>query len=366
MVVRSGQFFRSLQPSTHGGVDAQELACLGIAPGEVIDFSANQSPLGPTPRVVAAMAAATVDAYPDRHARPLADAIAAYHGLSAAQVVTGNGSTELIRLIAQLALRPGDCTLALAPSFGEYQVATELTGADYRTLLLHAEDGFTLDIVAFDRALAELHPVICWWCAPNNPTGTGADPEQIAWVMQRHPDTLFVLDEAYCDLLPAPQWTPELLAAGNLIVLRSMTKAWGLAGLRLGYALGCEELMNALRAAKPPWNVNAYAQEAGIAALADGEHHAATLALLLDEKQHLVDGLRAQGWQVLPSSAAFFLVWAGDAPAVKRQLLAHRCLVRDCTSFGLPEHIRISPRQPQQNRCLLAAFEGLTPPGGVR
>jgi histidinol-phosphate aminotransferase len=170
-----------------------------------------------------------------------------------------------------------------------------------------------------------------------------------------------VLDEAYCDLLPLPQWQPALLKSGNLLILRSMTKAMGLAGLRLGYVLGCEELIGILRAAKAPWNVNACAQEAGVAALSDGDHYAKTLALLREQKQALVDGLTQQGWQVLPSAAAFFLLYAGDGAGLKGQLLAQGCLVRDCASFGLPQYVRISPRHAEQNRRLLAAFATLSP-----
>ena len=115
----------------------------------------------------------------------------------------------------------------------------------------------------------------------------------------------------------------------------------------------------------PPWNVNACAQAAGIAALADTEHYARTIALLRYEKQTLVSGLQAQGWQVLPSAAAFFLVYTGDAAKTKLALLKHGLLVRDCTSFGLPQYIRISPRHPEQNKKLLAAMSTLQP-GGAR
>jgi len=349
-------FFRALTPSVHGGVDAGELARCGLTPEAVIDFSANQSPLGPAPHVVAAVASAVLDAYPDRDAHPLALAIATRHGVSADQVVTGNGSTELIRLIAQLALMPGTAVLAVTPTFGEYRVATELAGAHWVEFPLTAEEGFALDIQRLYTALRATRPVLCWWCAPNNPTGTAAVPEAVAAVIKAHPETLFVLDEAYCDLLPAPQWTPALLEAGNLIVLRSMTKAWGLAGVRLGYALGTAGLMGALRGAKPPWNVNACAQAAGIAALVDTTQYTQTLALLLAERQHLVKALKEQGWPVVSSAAAFFLIDVGDAAAIKRRLLAHGCLVRDCTSFGLPAYVRVSPRRPEQNARLLEAF----------
>lgn len=358
-LTQPGMFLRNVASVAHGGVDAAELNALGIDPAMVVDFSANQSPVGPSPLVAPAVSAAVVDAYPERDARPLASALAAYHGLAPAQVVVGNGSTELIRLIAQLALSPDDVSLTLAPSFGEYAAATALTGALLVEHLLVPEDGFALDVDRLAGTLRAVAPRVCWWCAPNNPTGSSASPSEIAALVAAYPETLFVLDEAYCDLLHAPQWTPDLLACGNLLVVRSMTKAWGLAGLRLGYVLGAPALIGPLTAAKPPWNVNACAQAAGIAALTDGDHYRTAVDLLRDGKAQLVAGLTAHGWSVIPSATAFFLVRVGDAPQAKRQLLQRGCLVRDCTSFGLPEFVRISPRLPADNERLLGAFATL-------
>ena len=358
MPITTRQFIRALPPAVHGGVDAAEFARLGVDPAAVVDFSANQSPLGPSPHVADAVAAAVLDAYPDRDARPLTAAIAAAHGLDPAQVVAGNGSTELIRLVAQLALGAGDRAMATAPSFGEYEIATRLTGAQYEPIRQAPGDDWG-DAADFTAFLHLQRPRLFWLCSPNNPTGVAASPAFLRGVVTHCPDTLFVLDEAYCDLLPAPQWDADLLAGGNLLVLRSMTKAWGLAGVRLGYALGAETLMAPLREAKPPWNVNACAQAAGLAALADPAYHARTVDLLRAEHLRLHAALRAQGWPVLPTAAAFFLIEVGDAAAARAGLLAHGCLVRDCTSFGLPAHVRVSPRRPEHNDRLLAAFAAL-------
>ena len=311
------------------------------------------------------MAGAVVDAYPDPHAAELTARLAERHGVSPGQIVCGNGSTELIRLIGQLALRAGDTALALAPAFGECEVATALTGALFEeTRLVQAKEGagFFCDEPALHAALGDVRPRLCWLCSPNNPTGAALPAALIAALVADFPATLFVLDEAYSDLLPEPQWRVELLAAGNLVVLRSMTKYWGLAGLRLGYALTAPAGAAALRAAAPPWSVNACAQAAGVAALADLDHHQRSGELLVRERDRLVTGLRAGGWVVEPTTAGFFLIRVGCAPDARRTLLAQGCLVRDCTSFGLPEHIRVSPRRPDENDRLLAAFAALTPP----
>jgi len=361
----SWSLLRTVRPSVHGAVDSGALRGEGFDSAQLIDFSSNQSPLGAAPGVAAAVAEAVVDAYPDPHAAELTARLAARHGVAPEQVVCGNGSTELIRLVAQLALGPGDVALALAPAFGECEVATRLAGAGFEEVrLVHAGHGagFICDEPALRLALARLAPSLCWLCSPNNPTGALISSELIADLVHRYPGTLFVLDEAYCDLLSEPQWQCGLLSRGNLLVLNSMTKYWGLAGLRLGYAVAAREVAAALRAAAPPWSVNACAQAAGVAGLDDLEHNRRSIELLVGERDRLVDGLRALGWTTEPTSAGFFLIHVRDAAAVRRSLLGQGCLVRDCTSFGLPEHVRVSPRFPEQNDRLLAAFAELSPP----
>jgi histidinol-phosphate/aromatic aminotransferase/cobyric acid decarboxylase-like protein len=372
-------FFRTLTAAVHGGVDRAALRAEGVRLDGLLDFSSNRAPLGAAPGVAAALTRVDVEAYPDPRAAELAGVLAAHHGVPAGQVVVGNGSTELIRLIAQLALGPGDVALSLAPSFGEYELGTRLAGAEFAEVRLvrgasgaasgaagerasGAPAGFGVDEPGLRAALGRLRPRLCWLCSPNNPTGAALEPALVASLVGDHPGTLFVLDEAYRDLLAAPQWSAALLAAGNLVVLHSLTKAWGLAGLRLGYALLEEGQAAALRAAAPPWNVNACAQAAGLAALADLAHYERSVGLLREGRDRLSAVLGERGWPVEPSAAGFFLVDVGSAPAVRSALLGRGCLVRDCSSFGLPAHVRVSPRLAEQNERLLAAFAALAPP----
>ena len=347
--------------AVHGAMDRHELLDMGIDPSAVLDFSSNQSPLDLPAEIRAAVARATLEAYPDRDARDFARLAAMRHGLDPRQVVVGNGSTEIIRLLAQLILGPGDVALSLSPSFGEYEAGTVLSRAKFEEhRLCRDENGFSYDHASFMEEIDRLRPRLCWLASPNNPTGValpGRTVEELAFGFR---ETVFVLDEAYADLLGSPQWTASTLARGNLVVLRSMTKVWGLAGLRLGYALADESLAAPIRAAKPPWNVNACAQAAGEAALKVEAAYSEALALLRDGREFLTAGLRAARWKVLPSSAGFFLVEVGDAAQAKRTLLSHDCLVRDCTSFGLPEYVRVSPRLPEENRRLLEAFSALS------
>ena len=358
-------FLRQVDASVHGAVDRVALTAEGVDVDAIVDFSSNQSPLGAAPGVAVAVSEAVIDAYPDPRAAGLVEMLAARHGVPPGAVVAGNGSTELIRLLAQLALRPGDTALALAPVFGECSAGTALARARLeRVMLTHSGggEGFHCEVPALRAALDELRPRLCWLCSPNNPTGSILPAALISTLIEGHPETLFVLDEAYCDLLDAPQWSPGLLAAGNLLILRSMTKYWGLAGLRLGYAIADVSLTAPLRAAAPPWSVNACAQSAGVAALEDLDHHARSIALLCCERDRLVAALRTQGWTVEPTEAGFFLVHVGDGAATRAALLSRGCLVRDCTSFGLHEHVRVSPRHAQQNDRLLAAFASFAPP----
>lgn len=357
---------RRVAPSVHGAVDPQALAAEGVALAGLIDFSSNQSPLGASPKVAASLREAVIDAYPDPRASALRRAFGERHGVDAAQIVCGNGSTELIRLVAQLALRPGDTALAVAPVFGESDVATALAGATLEHLPLRhlgATRGFAVDEGRLTAALTTLHPRLCWLCSPNNPTGAALPAGLVESLTSTYRETLFVLDEAYCDLLPEPQWTPaQLNDPGNLVVLRSLTKYWGLAGARLGYAVAGPGAAAALSAAVAPWSVNAFAQVAGLAALNDGAHHERAVGQLVAERDRLRAALAGMGWVTEPSAAGFFLVYARDARALRAALLARGLLVRDCTSFGLPAHIRLSPRHAVHNDRLLAAFAELEPP----
>jgi len=355
---------RAVAAATHGAVDPAALRAEGVRAAEIVDFSSNQSPLGPAPGVRAAVSAAALDSYPDPRAGELCAAAAVSLGVAPECVVAGNGSTELIRLLAQLALSPGDRALSLGPSFGEYEVATRLAGGQFtevRANYVGLGRGFRYRASTCSLAAAENRPRLCWLCSPNNPTGTLVARGLIEELIAAYPETLFVLDEAYCDPLEAPQWSAATLAAGNLVVLRSLTKAWGLAGLRVGFAVAAPETAAALRAAAPPWTVNACAQAAGVVALADEEHHRAAVSLLVQERDRLMNALRGLGWRVEPSQAGFFLVNVGKAAGVRRELLARGCLVRDCTSFGLPAFVRVSPRLPEQNDLLLRAWAALSP-----
>lgn len=316
------------QAAVHGGVDEAELAALGLDREQVLDFSVNTNPAPVPDELRRVIAAADVASYPDSDSRRLRQAAAEAYGVSPEQVVAGNGSSELIWLICLAFLKPGDAVLVRQPTFGEYERAARIH---------HAE------------VTSQPPAALTFICNPNNPTGEYTPLDGL-------PAGLVVVDEAYADFV---EGRPTLIGPAmpdNLLVLRSLTKFSALAGLRLGLAFGQPPLIEALRRVKPPWNVNAAAQAAGEYAL----HHPELLpdlTALAAARSELVDGLRRLGFAPQRTDCNFFLVPVDDAAVLRRKLLAQGCLVRDCTSFGLPDQIRVAVRAPADNARLLAALE---------
>jgi threonine-phosphate decarboxylase len=352
-----------ITPAAHGGLDFGELHRLGLSPDEVLDFSANTNPYGPSPAVRAALANVSLDRYPDRESLGLRAALADFLGVPAGRILVGNGASELIALVALAFARPGSYALISGPTYGEYERAARLMDCRIVTCFAPAEDDFAPlpDMIAHD--LADVGARLVFLCSPNNPTGVIFPLEALARLARRHPAALFVVDEAY-QPFAARLGSALDLAADNVLVLRSMTKDFGLAGVRLGYAVGPEPIVEALRRVQPPWSVSAPAQAAGAAALGDLAHRDRTLALLRQAKESLVAGLVRLGLSPLPSAVPFFLVPVGSGARFRSALLRHGILVRDCASFSgalpecvpMSEYVRISSRRPEENERLLAAI----------
>lgn len=327
MAVSPRPHLRGLRPAEHGGFHD---------PGRrVLDFSVNTNPFGPPPAVLEAFQKADVTRYPDPDALALREAIATRHRGRTDCVLPGNGSVEIIWLIACAYLEPGRTAMVAGPTFGEYAAAARAAGAGVTNTL----DGAT----------------VAFLCNPNNPTGTLRPAAEIREIARASPDTLFVVDEAY---LPFLREAPSCLDAGlmdNLIVLRSLTKDCAIPGLRLGYGVGPHDVIQTLKAVQPPWSVNAPAQAAGVAALGCEGHLGACDQALADAKQYLISSLTALGFEVLPSETNFFLVRVGDGAQFRAKLLEADICVRDCASFGLPDCIRIGVRTMPECQGLVAA-----------
>lgn len=344
----------------HGALDFAELERLGLDPDALLDFSVNSNPYGPAPAVRVAMEEVPIERYPDRESLALRRALAERLPVSAREIVAGNGTAELLWLLTFAFLRQGDSVLVVSPTFGEYARCAALMGARVVQVSARREDGFAVAPVQVARALDRLQPQIAFICNPNNPTGTVLQPQTIRAWADAHPHTLFAIDEAYLNFVPG--LSSALSAARpNLIILRSMTKEYAIAGLRLGYAAGPAPLIEALARVRPAWNVSGVAQAAGLAALEDDAHLVASLAALATAKEALVTGLKRLGLQPVPSDTHYFMVDVGDGAAFRMALLAHHVQVRDCASFGLPAYVRIATRLPAENARLLAAVEAVRP-----
>lgn len=349
----------SIDPVEHGALDFAELERLGLHPDDVLDFSVNSNPFGPSPLVQEAIARTPLQRYPDRESLSLRRALGEKLGVGIEQILVGNGSAELIQLAASAFLRPADSALVLGPTFGEYARAVRLAGADVVTKNLFATESTEILKQVFSvLSVANRSFQVIFLCNPNNPTGQCLPDGMLASWAAAHPETIFIVDEAYLPFVPG---MPSALAlnAANILVLRSMTKDHALAGLRLGYAVGPENLIAMLTSLCPPWNVNALAQAAGLAALQDEAHLAQTLAQLRHEKDLLVCGLHTLGYSPVPSQTHFFLLPVGDGAAFRRALLTHGILIRDCASFGLPQYVRIAPHRPAENLRLLEVIQGI-------
>jgi histidinol-phosphate aminotransferase len=369
-----------LKACVHGAIGDEELRASGLTLDRVADFSVNSHPLGPAPGVLTALSTVDATRYPDDSAAELRRALAARLGIGADRLIVGNGSAELIWLVALAYVRPGDVCAVFGPTFGEYARAIRLMGGQVRCHTARAEASFAVGLDSAVPWLAWLRPRLLVLCNPNNPTGTYLPLTQVERLMRAAPNALVMVDEAYVAFVPraqqwrvsAPRATPAdpdpaaeaallpLTESGRVVLLRSMTKDHALAGLRLGYAVSHPTVVETLMRVRPPWSVNAAAQAAGLAALADDTHQAQARRAAAEAIDFLSAALQELGWTTFPTRANFVLVEVGDAARIRQALLRVGLVVRDCTSFGLPSMIRLGARSLPDCRRLVTAMAGLT------
>jgi histidinol-phosphate aminotransferase len=364
--LRPRRVIAGLRTCAHGGVlqlkDA-ELKAVGIDPNEVLDFSVCTNPFMPPSGTKEMMSAIPIEQYPDSQSTELRQALSGHLGVPPENILVGSGTTELIRLIALTYFRQGDRILLLEPTYGEYEVACRLAGARLIKHRARENDNFTPQMGEVIELLRKHRPRAVFLCNPNNPTGKYLSRHDIETIVDNLEDSLLVLDEAYVAFTGESWNSLDLTGRCNEVVMRSMTKDYGLPGLRLGYAVARHEIIDSLRSVLPPWNVNAIAQKVGIAVLEQEEYLRQSLRQVQEAKHFLTAGLTRLGFKVLPSDTHYFLVKVGNAPECHRSLLKHGILVRDCTSFGLIEYIRISPRTMPECVKLIEAFGSILKAG---
>ena len=358
----------------HGGIRPAQLRELGLDPEKVLDFSASISPLGPPAGLWDRLREVNLTAYPDPECLELREALARLHGVGENQVLVGNGSTELIHLLARAFLSPDgnsnrNSVLILTPTYGEYAGACSLAGAEVLELRAQRKRDFAWDWGQAKALIRDNHPALVFLCNPNNPTGVYLVKDEVAALAQAAKEVggLLVLDEAYVNFI-AQRWDAFSLLDGsygnNVVVLRSMTKDYALTGLRLGYSLAGPGLTASLARLQPDWSVNSLAQAAGLLALSDEGYLPAAREAVEEAKSFLTAGLNELGFTVLPSAANFLLVEVGEARALTGRLMRRGMFVRDCTSFGLSDCIRIGIRAMSDCQRLVDEVAGVVKQGG--
>lgn len=331
---------------------------LGVA--ELVRLSANEHPLGPSPRVVEAIRreAAHVHLYPDGGSTALREALGRALGVPSAQIVVGNGADELITLIALAAFDPGDEVLMPHPSFEPYATGVTIAGA---RMVQSPLAGYHTDLDDMRRRITPRTKAV-FLCSPHNPAATVIPKRPLLEFLDALGDDppLIVLDEAYHDFVDDPEYPDGVALLGRyprLLVLRTFSKVAGLAGLRVGYALGSLEIIDRLNRVRAPYNVNRLGQVAALAALNDPEHATRTRQLVLDERRFLMAGLAERGLTCSPSQANFLLVRVNDPARARERLARGGILVRDGAAVGFPGHLRISIGTREVNERVLKLLE---------
>lgn len=326
---------------------------LGLDPATIVKLASNENPLGPAPAAKVAMQNEIdqVHIYPDGGGFKLRSALAEKHGLDLENVVLGNGSNEIIELLCHCFLNPKAELIAAEHAFVVYKLMATLFGAKYVEVadpdFIHDVDGMA-DAITADTRLVFI-------ANPNNPTGTLVGQEALDRFMDRLPEhVVAVFDEAYYEFLDDAPDTLKYIAEGrNVCVLRTFSKAYGLAGLRIGYGLASPEVAAILQKARQPFNANAMAQAAALAAMADTEHVAKTLETNNTGLRFYEKAFAERGLQFVPSVANFILVKVGDGDDLFQKMLGKGVIIRAMRGYKLPEWVRISiGTQSENERCI--------------
>ena len=331
---------------------------LGLPLGGLIKLASNENPLGPSPKAVEAMhqTATEIHLYPDGNAFYLRNAMAKRLGVNVNQLVFGNGSNEIIEFVAHALLGPGTNIVVSQYCFAIYPIVAHLTGAD--CIAVPAKD-YGHNLPAMREAITPDTRIV-FVANPNNPTGTLASHEDVLALVDAVPEhTLLVMDEAYFEFLESPlDLIPRLQEKPNLLLMRTFSKIYGLAGLRIGYGIGHPEFIAALEKVRQPFNLNAMAQAAALAAIDDTDHLEATRANNAAGLEFFEQTLSELNIETVASHANFILANVGDGTSMFQKLQERGVITRPMAGYQLPEWIRISIGTPAENeRCLAALRE---------
>ncbi|MFQ5920559.1 MAG: histidinol-phosphate transaminase [Nitrososphaerales archaeon] len=357
--------FLTASPRTHGGRHYVK------GGDDITDFSTNVNPLGASGSVYQAIRRniGLISHYPDPESRRFKKAVSDYLHLPDEEqaVVVGNGANELIHLFADAFVGKGEKVVIPVPTFFEYEFACDKNSASIAYAEL--DDHLRLNTESILAAMDKETKVV-FICNPNNPTGLLASRNDIEKILDQayNNGTLVLLDECFMEFVEEPERNSFVNAVkeyDNLVVLRTLTKAFGLAGLRAGYCIAGRKIARLMNKVKVPWSVNALAEVAAVAALQDVKHLRKTRALVKREKPYLQREIAKQGFEVLNSDTNFFLVRLDkqqqgmDSVSLKSDLLKRKILIRDCSTFtGMgTDCVRISTQRRSENKLLVDALK---------
>jgi histidinol-phosphate aminotransferase len=353
----ANQFICDLQPYQIGTPIEQVARERGIEPGGIVKLASNESPLGPSPKALAAAEAALrgIHRYPEQH--DLIAALAARFDLDSRWLIIGNGSNDIIDLIARTYLDAGDESVMSQYGFAMYHNAIQSVGA--ATVTVPAKE-YGHDLNAMLAAITPQTKVV-WIANPNNPTGTFIAYDRLKAFMDATPkEVTVVLDEAYYEYLHPDDRADTLhwpVDYPNLIVLRTFSKIYGLAGLRVGYGVASKEVADLLNRVRLPFNVAGVSVAAATTALDDEDFVKRNYEMNLEGRKRVLDGLETLGVQCLPAYGNFVTFKTGDARGAYEGLLGQGIIVRPLKPYGLDEWLRVSVGLPAENERFLAALE---------
>ncbi|WP_269533419.1 histidinol-phosphate transaminase [Chitinimonas sp. BJYL2] len=353
------EYIRAIAPYVPGKPTSELARELGLDEASIVKLASNENPLGISPKAKAAMLAAMDDLsrYPDGNGFELKAAIARRFGVAPNQLVLGNGSNDILELAARTFLTPADTVVYSQYSFAVYPLATQAVGA--RGIEVRAvEYGHDLDAM-----LAAIQPdtKLVFIANPNNPTGTLCRPGDVVEFLEKcPPQVLVVLDEAYTEFLPKEKRLDSIALLQrfpNLIISRTLSKAYGLAGARIGFAMASPEVADLMNRVRQPFNVNSLAQAAAVAALDDLDFLRETVRINAEGMAQITAAFVRLGVPFIPSYGNFITFHVGDGPALNRYMLEQGVIIRPLASYGMRDSLRVSIGLPEENARFIAVLE---------
>lgn len=357
---------RELQPYQPGKPIGELAREYGLSESRIVKLASNENPLGPSPKAIDAVRQTVQDAhrYPDGNGHALRSVLAERHGVTPERILLGNGSNDLLDLVARTFLGPARQAVYAQHAFAVYPIATRSAGAEGVVAPANGAEHrqpYGHDLAAMTACITPRTRVV-FLANPNNPTGTWLAAEELEVFLETVPgDVIVVVDEAYVEYgqgLPGYREVSGWLDRfPNLLITRTFSKAHGLAGLRVGYALCRADIVELLNRVRHPFNVNSLAQVGATAALADPTHVARTVELNNRERKRLTEGLRRLDLRVLPAAGNFLCVEIGSqAAAVNEALLRDGIIVRPLAGYALPRFLRVSLGTEEENDRFMASL----------